>query len=315
MKALVIGGAGFVGGYLISQLKENGYEVAATKREQETLKQKLESIYDMELLEQEQICSVLAKTRPEVIFHLAAQSSVALSWKLPALTAEINIIGSIRLLDAVRKIKPDTRILFIGSSEEYGKLQKDELPVKETSSPHPENIYAATKFCQNMISTIYARAYGMDIINVRAFNHLGPKQPEGFVIADFCRQVAEIEYGKKEPILTVGNLEAERDFTDVRDVVCAYQMLAEHGKSGETYNVGSGQSVSIQQLLKDILSESTVSIQVKKDEKKFRPLDLPKIEADIQKLQKETGWAPKIPLKQTIRDTLNYWRKEMEAEG
>lgn len=175
----------------------------------------------------------------------------------------------------------------------------------------PGNIYAATKACQNMIGNIYAKAYDMDIMMVRAFNHIGPTQAPMFVVADFCRQVAEIEKGLREPVMYVGNLSAERDFTDVRDVVRAYALLVQKGKAGETYNVGSGHAVSIQEILDLILSLSGSEIRVEVDSNKLRPVDVPIIEADTGKLKAATGWEQTIPLRQTIEETLDYWRGQV----
>lgn len=310
MKTLIIGGAGFVGGYLADRLKQDGYDVIITKTEKEQVKGFDGKVYNMDLLVPEQIHFVLKNVLPDCIFHLAAQSSVAVSWKQPATTVDINIKGTIHLLDAVRELKINPRLLLIGSSEEYGSIKKEDLPVKEDNQTRPNNIYAVTKLCQNIIGTIYAQAYKMDILNIRAFNHLGPKQAETFVTADFCRQVAKIENGQQKPVIFVGNLSAKRDFTDVRDVVRAYSLLSKTGKSGETYNVGSGQSISIQEILDQILALTVVPIQVQIDKNKFRPVDMPEIEADIHKLTKTTGWIPQIPLKQTIQDTLEYWRRD-----
>lgn len=159
-----------------------------------------------------------------------------------------------------------------------------------------------------MLGNIYYRAYGMQLIMVRAFNHIGPNQTSVFVASDFCKQVAEIEAGKKKPILHVGNLSAKRDFTDVRDVVRAYGLLIQHGKAGETYNIGSGHAISIQELLNIILSLSTAKILVSTDPARLRPSDIPVIEADITKLQDSIDWHPEISLKQTLLETLNYWR-------
>jgi GDP-4-dehydro-6-deoxy-D-mannose reductase len=171
------------------------------------------------------------------------------------------------------------------------------------------NIYAATKVCQEQTAEIYARAYGLDIVMVRAFNHSGPKQESIFVMSDFCRQIADIEKGRKSPVMTVGNLAAMRDFTDVRDIVRGYRLLAEKGKSGEIYNIGSGKAVSIQYILDTALKLSTVEIAVERDAKRMRASDIPIIEADTTKIHGDTGWKAEIALEQTIEDTLNYWRK------
>lgn len=309
MKALIIGAAGFVGGYLISHLVNDcGWQVTATKLENEIIESDQASIYNLNILDKQAIVNVLKEIRPDYIFHLAAQSSVALSWKDPALTVDVNIKGSINVLDAVKESGCNSRILLIGSGEEYGHVLPDEIPVNESNNLRPGNIYAVTKACQNMIGKLYADAYNMDIIMVRAFNHVGPKQSPIFVVSDFCKQVAEIEKGFREPVLKVGNLSAKRDFTDVRDVVRAYSLLIQKGQSGETYNVGSGKAISIEEILKMILSHSPAKIKVEIDETKLRPVDVPIITADISKLQEHTGWDRQIYLEKTILDTLEHWR-------
>lgn len=308
-KALIIGAAGFVGNYLASQiLSEGKWSLAATKMKHETMLRDDMEIYDLDLLEPGAVQSLLEQLRPDYIFHLAAQSSVAVSWKNPGLTVDVNIKGTLAVLDAVRQLDYKPRILLIGSGEEYGHVEPEEIPIRETVCPRPGNIYAATKACQNMIGKIYADAYGIDLMSVRAFNHIGPNQAPLFVVADFCKQAAEIEKGIRPPVMNVGNLAAKRDFTDVRDVVRAYILLMEKGIAGETYNVGSGHAVSIEEVLKEILSFVKVTIEVKTDPNKFRPVDVPIIEADIKKLQEATGWRPEIGLRETLRETLEYWR-------
>lgn len=308
-KAIIIGAAGFVGNYLIKYLNlECGMEVLATKLPHEKIESDSAEIYDLDILNKEDIVSLLFETRPDYIFHLAAQSSVGLAWKKPCLTIDVNIKGSINVMDAVRELYYKPRILLIGSGEEYGHIKEGETPINENNMVRPGNIYAATKVCQNMIGSIYSQAYDMYLMMVRAFNHIGPNQAPMFVVADFCKQVAEIEKGLREPIIYVGNLEAKRDFTDVRDVVRAYALLMEHGEPGETYNIGSGHAVSIGDILDMIIGISGKEIKVEIDANKLRPVDVPIIEADTGKIYKLTGWHPEIPLKQTICETLDYWR-------
>lgn len=311
-KAMIIGAAGFVGNYLIEYLrKESNMDVHVTKLPHEEMNNNYVKTYDLDILDKESIASLLFEVRPDYIFHLAAQSSVGLAWKNPCLTIDVNIKGSVNVMDAVRELYYKPRVLLIGSGEEYGHIRIGETPIKEENMIRPGNIYAATKVCQNMIGSIYAQAYDMELMMVRAFNHIGPTQAPMFVVADFCKQVAEIEKGIREPIISVGNLEAQRDFTDVRDVVRAYAMLIEKGEPGETYNVGSGHAVSIREILELIVLLSGQSIKVEIDSNKLRPVDVPIIEADTAKLQKLTGWEPKIALEQTIKETLNYWRERV----
>lgn len=259
-------------------------------------------------MDKDAVTALLFEIRPDYIFHLAAQSSVGLAWKNPGLTIDVNIKGSINVMDAIRELFYKPRVLLIGSGEEYGHIRLGETPITEENLLRPGNIYAATKACQNMIGNIYAKAYDMELMMVRAFNHIGPGQAPMFVVSDFCKQVAEIEKDIREPIMMVGNLAAKRDFTDVRDVVKAYIKLIEMGQPGETYNVGSGNAKSIQEILDLIISLSEADIKVEIDSNKIRPIDVPIIEADIKKLNGLTGWSPMITLEQTIRETLDYWR-------
>lgn len=310
-KGLVIGAAGFVGSYLIREMCEHGMEAYATKLPHESLENIDALVYDLDIMDKDAVTALLFEVRPDYIFHLAAQSSVGLAWKKPGLTVDVNIKGSVNVMDAVRELFYKPRVLLIGSGEEYGHIEPGETPIRETNLLRPGNIYAATKACQNMIGNIYSRAYDMQLMMVRAFNHIGPGQASMFVVSDFCRQVAEIELGMREPVMKVGNLAAKRDFTDVRDVVKAYVKLVALGEAGETYNVGSGHARAIQDILDLIISKSQAKIQVEIDPNKLRPVDVPIIEADIAKINRLTGWKPQIPLEQTIQETLDYWRGEL----
>ncbi|MBS4959801.1 MAG: GDP-mannose 4,6-dehydratase [Clostridiales bacterium] len=310
MKALVIGGAGFVGNHLVDHLtKDKKWDVAITKLENENIYNKNVETYSLNILNKDEIINVLNKVQPDYIFHLAAQSSVAASWKNPGLTIDINIKGSVNVLDSVREVIPKSNILLIGSGEEYGHILPNETPIIEDNPLRPGNIYAATKAAQNMLGKIYADAYQMNVIMVRAFNHIGPGQAPMFVVSDFCKQTVEIEKGIKEPVIHVGNLSSKREFTDVRDVVKAYSLLIEKGRRGEIYNVGNGHAVEIKEILNLILSMSQKKISVEIDQNRLRPVDVPIIEADIKKLIDATGWKQEIPLETTIKETLDYWRK------
>lgn len=310
-KGLVIGAAGFVGRYLIREMKENSIEPYVTKLPHERLDGVEAWVYDLDIMDKEAIVALLMEIRPDYIFHLAAQSSVGLAWKNPILTVDVNIKGSINVMDAVRELFYKPRVLLIGSGEEYGHIQPGESPITETNLLRPGNIYAATKACQNMIGNIYSKAYDMELMMVRAFNHIGPGQAPMFVVSDFCKQVVEIEKGLREPVMMVGNLAARRDFTDVRDVVKAYVALVQKGEPGETYNVGSGNAREIRQILDLIISMSDKDVRVEIDPNKIRPVDVPIIEADITKLNRLTGWKPQIPFEQTVKETLDYWRAEL----
>lgn len=311
MRALIIGGAGFVGGYLIRELAANGFEVQATCLPGEKITESC-GIHFLDILNKDEISAVLGEVRPDIIYHLAAQSSVSVSWKKPQLTAEINVIGTINVLEAVRELQnPKPRIILIGSGEEYGFIRAGACPLSENEPLRPGNIYAATKACQGMLGEIYFRAYGIDAVMVRAFNHSGPAQAPIFVISDFCKQIAEIEKGLHDAEICVGNLSAKRDFTDVRDVVRAYRLLAEHGVSGKTYNVGRGKAVEINRILETALSMAKCEIAVKQDPTRMRASDIPLIEPDTSEICGDTGWKAEISMEKTIGDTLDYWRENV----
>ncbi len=309
MRALVVGAGGFAGHYLLSELESSGVKVFATKLEGEKIDNPSAEVFNLDITDMEAVFSLFGKIRPDCVYHLAAQSSAALSWKKPQLTMNVNVIGAINVLEAVRETNSKARILLIGSGEEYGNVLGEEIPIKESNPVRPANIYAVSKLAQNLVGGLYFKAYGTDMISVRAFNHIGPMQAQTFVASDFCRQVALIEKGLKEPVIYVGNLSAVRDFTDVRDVARAYRLLVEKGVSGKTYNVGGGTVCSIEELLGRILKLSEAKIRVEVDKEKLRPIDAPKICADISEIKKDTGWMPEIDLDKTLSDTLDFWRK------
>ena len=306
--ALIIGAAGFVGGYLAEELIRSGRRVFITRLPSEKFDGECSGAFCVDITDPQSIASVMEQVKPDEIYHLAAQSSVAVSWKNPGLTVDVNIRGAVNVLEAARAHAPEAVVLLIGSAEEYGAVTPEQCPITEEQSLRPKNIYAMTKAAQNMTGKLYFDAYGMKVRMVRAFNHFGPRQAPQFVISDFCRQVAEIEAGKREAVMKVGNLEAKRDFTDVRDIVRAYRMIAESGKDGETYNVGSGSAVSIRELLDLILSLAKKEISVEQDPNRLRPSDVPIHCADISRIQRDIGWTPSIPRKDTVLATLNYWR-------
>jgi len=315
LKALIIGAAGFVGGHLIEYLHEiEGVEVFATKLSGKTISTKSikeHNIFNLDILEAAQVNSLIGNIGPDYVFHLAAQSSVSLSWKKPALTYNINIIGVVNLLEAVKLLNKKTRVLLIGSAEEYGKVSPEQLPISEEIPLKPENPYAVSKAAQEMTADIYVRAFGLDIIMVRAFNHIGIRQAPMFVISDFAKQIAEMEKGLREPVMHVGNLDVKRDFTDVRDIVRGYWMLAKSGKSGQVYNIGSGKSISIRELLNKMINMSSSRITVEVDTAKLRPVDIPELKADISKIMKDVSWKPEIDIDTSLKDILDYWRKNV----
>ena len=254
---------------------------------------------------------VLREVRPDLIFHLAAVSSVAASWADPANMLRVNAGGFIQLVEALRveqREAPTARVVVIGSGEQYGLVRPEENPVSEETLPRPANPYAVSKVAQDLYAFQYHRAYGLDLVRVRAFNHFGPGQSPDFVLASFARQIAQMEAGQVAPTLLVGNLSSQRDFLPVSDVARAYVALAERGRAGEAYNVGSGVARSIESLLQALLGLARVTVDVRVDPARMRPVDVPVICADTSKLRRDTGWLPSAPLEDTLRATLDYWR-------
>jgi GDP-4-dehydro-6-deoxy-D-mannose reductase len=270
------------------------------------------SFWNAILLKKKLVDKVLKKSRPDKIFHLAGQSIVSLSWKSPEQTLFNNIISDLNIFEGIRKIKLDPVIILACSSEEYGLVFENELPVKETNPLRPLSPYAVSKITQEKLGYQYHKSYGSKIVLTRFFNTEGPRRGQDFVTSNFAKQIAEIEKGKKEPIIYVGNLEAKRDFTDVRDVARAYWLASEKCKFGEPYNVCSEKIRSIKSVLALLLSLSKVkNIEVRQDPKRMRPSDIPIILGDCSKFKKQTGWKPKIPFEKTMEDLLNYWREKL----
>lgn len=311
MKALITGINGFVGEYLSDFLISNQIDVYGTVLSEEASIENISDnkIFKMDLLDKNEVNKIIAEIKPDYIFHLAGQSSVALSWKKPDLTINVNVIGTINLLEAVKLYSNKSRVLIIGSSDQYGIVNPEQCPISENTPMNPQSPYATSKKTQEEIAIQYFKAFKIDTIIVRAFNHIGPKQNKGFVIADFASQIAEIEKEKKAAIIKVGNLDAKRDFTDVRDVVRAYYLVMTNGKPGEIYNVGSGITYKIKEILDKLLSLAKVSIYIEKDNDKMRPSDVPLIQCDNSKISTECGWTLQYPIDQTLIDTLNYWRR------
>jgi len=258
--------------------------------------------------------NMIERFKPDQVYHLAAQSSVKRSWEDPIGTFRSNVFGGINLLESIRKRKPGAGILVICTAEEYGRI-KSSRAIKESDKIYPKNPYAVSKSAMDFISTMYHGAYGLNIMVARSFNHIGPGQSEGFVCSDFARQIALIEAGTQKPVIYVGNLDSSRDFLDVRDVVRAYWHIMNRGKPGEVYNVCSGKAVKIAALLDILISLSTASnIEIRIDKNKFRPIDIEKIFGDNNKLISETGWQPEHMLEESLKDTLNWWRKEIDIQ-
>jgi GDP-4-dehydro-6-deoxy-D-mannose reductase len=314
LKALITGVSGFVGSHLAEYLLQaTDWEVAGTVfgpyGDIADLCGQLE-LYPAELSRLDVMTFILEHSQPDVIFHLAAQPLVSASWRDPWSTLETNIRMQLNVLEGVVRSRPDCRVLVVGSSEEYGLISPEDLPVDEDTPLRPLNPYALSKVAQDLMGLQYYLTHGVHVVRVRPFNHIGPRQRVGFVAPDFASQIAAIELGLQPPIIEVGNLAARRDFSDVRDVVRAYILLATQGKPGQVYNVGAGQSHSIQELLDTLLAMSQVPIEVRKDPDRMRPADILEVICDAARLRDSTGWQPRISFEQSLRDILGYWRQE-----
>lgn len=316
-RVLITGITGFVGSHLSELLLAKGLEVYGTERWRsrteniEHIKDKIKLI-KTDMRDAHSVETLISKVQPDYVFHLAAQSFVPMSWSAPTETLETNAMGTINLFEAIRKSKLDTKIHVAGSSEEYGMVYENELPIRETNPLRPLSPYGVSKVTQDMLSYQYNKSYGLKIVLTRAFNHTGPRRGEVFATSNFSKQVAEIEKGLKKPVMEVGNLDARRDFSDVRDVVKAYWLSLHKCDFGEVYNICSGKAISIQELLDMILGFSEVkNIKVVQDPSRMRPSDVPILEGNCDKFKKKTGWKPEIPLERTIEDLLNYWRERV----
>jgi GDP-4-dehydro-6-deoxy-D-mannose reductase len=263
-----------------------------------------------DLRDPEQVTDLASSFEPDKVFHLAAQSFVPSSFSDPWDTLENNIRSQLNLLEAVRLKEIPARVLVIGSNEEYGRPMPEELPITELNPIRPSNPYAVSKVTQDFLGLQYHLAYGLDIVRLRPFNHTGPGQSPRFVVPAFASQIATIEAGRQEPAVRVGNLEAERDFTDVRDIVRGYYLAALHGQPGEVYNLASGSPWSIRRLLEYLLSLSNIEIRIEVDPERYRPVDTPRVAGSAAKFHSHTGWEPEIEFEQTLRDVLEYWREQ-----
>jgi GDP-4-dehydro-6-deoxy-D-mannose reductase len=314
MRVLVTGITGFVGSHFAEYALARGVEVVGSYRWRskteniDHLRSRIELV-ECDLRDGSSAHHLIEVARPDAIIHLAAQSFVGTSWQAPAETFVTNTVGQMNLLEAIRSCTPRPRFLVIGSSEEYGFVQEDELPITEDNPLRPLSPYAVSKVAQDLMGYQYWKSYGLHIVRARAFNHEGPRRGDVFVTSNFARQIAEIEQGLREPVIAVGNLTTRRDYTDVRDIVRGYWMLLDQGEPGEVYNLCSGRDWVIADILRFLLGEARVqNITIREDQSRLRPSDVPVLRGDAGKANAAVGWKPEIPFEQTLRDTLEHWR-------
>lgn len=316
-KILITGISGFVGNYLARLLlSQKDVEVIGTYHSEKSkaLLSDIDSnlkLYQLDLMDYEKVVEVIKDCQPDEIYHLAALASAAQSFENPSLVITNNITSQLNLFEAVRKANLNPKIMIISSAEVYGIVDPSDIPVDEQTPLKPASPYAISKIAQDYMGLQYYISYKLNVLRVRPFNHIGPGQSDQFATSAFAKKIAEIEKGKREPILTVGNLDAKRDFTDVKDMVRAYVMLMEKGVAGEVYNIGFGKSYKMSDVLDILLSFSSVQIKVEVDPKLLRPSDNPQLLCDNTKFKTLTNWVPEIPIEKTLEEILNYWRKNV----
>jgi GDP-4-dehydro-6-deoxy-D-mannose reductase len=320
MKALITGITGFAGSHLADYLLDRHPEVEvfgtcrwrSPRRNIAHLGDRVKLV-ETDLQDYNSVYRALEAVRPDFIFHLAAQSFVPTSWNAPAATLEINVIGQTYIFESVRNLGLEPRIQIACSSEEYGLVYPHETPIKETNPLRPLSTYAVSKVAQDFLAYQYFKSYDIQAVRTRGFNHTGPRRGDVFVTSNFAKQLALIKAGRSEPIIEVGNLEARRDFTDVRDMVRAYWLAAAQATPGEVYNIASGTAITIRELLDRLIALTGVEVEVRQDPKRMRPSDVQILVGDSSKFRDETGWKPEIPFDQTLKDVVDYWSDRVAA--
>ncbi len=313
MRALITGLNGFVGGHLAEHLLATGWQVAGVAFTSVLRLPSLQGRVQLlraNLLDQEAIRTALAASAPDVIFHLAAQAHVPTAFNDPAGTITNNLLAQLQLFEAVRALKLDPLIVVACTSEEYGAVRPEELPLDEETPLRPNNPYAMSKVAQDMLALQYFLAHGMRTVRLRLFNHIGPRQSDSYVVPAFAHQIARIEARAQAPVVRVGALDVQRDFTDVRDIARAYALAALRGEPGQAYNVGSGQPVAIRAILAALVRLSSVDVAIEVDPARIRPIDVPVIACDATRFSERAGWKPEIALEQSLADILADWREQ-----
>ncbi len=310
-RTLITGASGFAGRHLVDHLRATtDWELWALGRSSQP---DLDSVR-ADLLDRAAVASAVAQVQPDIVVHLAAQSFVPTSFEDPADTFNTNVLGQLHLLQAIAAAKLDPLVLVISSNEVYGMVQPDDIPVAEKTPLRPASPYAVSKAAQDLLAGQWFYSHKLRVIRVRPFNHIGPGQKAQFAAPAFARQIARIELGLQPPVVQVGNLEAQRDFTDVRDIVSAYHLALLHGEPGAIYNVGSGEPVAIRTILERLIGLSAVPITIATDPARMRPADVPTVACDATYFQARTGWSRQYSLDQTLRDVLEDWRSRVKNE-
>jgi len=314
MRIFITGATGFAGSHLVDLLLDEGHQLfalvhEATSHQDLPRHERMQAVYG-DLLDPGKLAEALGQARPDVIFHLAGQAYPARSWLEPSQTIAVNTGGTANLLWAAAEFgRP--RVVIITSAEIYGPIAGGDLPLTERTIAHPRHPYGVSKLAAGELSRVYWERYGLPVVEARPFNHIGPRQAPGFVVPDFASQLAAIRLGMAPPIIHVGNLEPQRDFTDVRDVAAAYLRLAEAGTPGEPYLICSGRPVAVRTLLETLIELSGVAVEVVTDEQRVNPSDTPCLYGSYGKIEADTGWRPQISLRQSLADALADWEARL----
>jgi GDP-4-dehydro-6-deoxy-D-mannose reductase len=319
VRVLITGYGGFAGGHLAAELlAETDWRIWGTLREEaaasdDAMQGRVQTI-TLDLRDAAATREAIESLAPDLIFHLAGQTNVPRSWEDPWATMETNLRTQLNLLQAMRATQAKTRLISVASNEVYGASLADFIPTDETAPLAPMNPYASSKAAQDLVALQYHLSDNMDVLRMRPFNHVGPGQSDAFVVPSFARQIAEIEAGLRPPELHVGNLDAERDFSDVRDIVRAYRLAAQHGRAGAVYNLGSGISRPIHSIVEGLRSRSTLNVTVKQDPARMRPSDIPRSCCDAGLARRELGWEALRSFDSTLDDVLAEWRDKVRTE-
>jgi len=318
INVLITGINGFAGSHLADLLVADGCSVSGISLNRDLsnlsrINSKI-SIHYGDVRDSVVVNKILNEVQPDYVYHLAGSAFVPEGDANPKLVYEINVLGTLTVLDSVRSSHRSAKILVVGSGEVYGPVPEEKLPVKEDFPLVPITPYGVTKACADLLAYQYATAYKMDVVRVRPFNHIGPRQSPQFVCSSFAKQIVEIEKGLRKPVLEVGNLDVRRDFTDVRDVVKAYRTVLENAPRGEVYNIGSGKAWRIGDLVDILIRNSTAKgIKLKQQRVRVRENDIPCMCCDASKLENDWGWKPSISMRNTLQDLLEYWRKTIQG--
>lgn len=317
MNILITGITGFVGGYLVEHIQSLAEGHSIYGIDQGALpdcfssldKEIIEHIFKCDLTDKTETARIFKEVKPDIVIHLAALSSVSDAWQDSEKVLTNNIVSQLNVLEATRQANPSARVVTVSSAEVYGKVSPEQMPITEDSPLKPGNPYSISKATQEFLAYQYRDAYGLDTVIARPFNHIGPRQHGNFVVPSFAKQIAAIEAGLQPPKMLAGNLSAKRDFLDVRDVAEAYWLLASNEAPSEAYNVASGNAIAIQEILDTLLGYATVDIAVEQNPDLLRPSDVPILIGSAEKLTRATGWKPKRQIKDTLHETLDYWRE------